>query len=240
MTAPSTCTATAKVVAPRHVFQLETDLASFVEQWLRSQGASCVAHEVEAGFGVPDLMGGIGSAAALRARRRLAAPIPDSLQLRLLQFCQRPRSVDELRRWAPTGFSTLRKRALEPLVEALLLRLEDAAVSAVVDLTVPFETTVAVELKLRPSKRGLRQAHGYRAVAEQVFLAVPAQTATTTLQVQAQENGLGLLSVAHNGVAVMTAPAPPLGVAQRQRMLVSERILAAAADHGRVGGTPRH
>ena len=225
--------------APEGSFRAESELAAPVEAWLHSRGASCVGHEVEIGVGVPDLVGGMGSEVALRRRRALAPPVPDSLQLRLLQYCQQSKSLAELREWAPSGYSTLRRRALEPLVDATLMQVEAGLATATVELPDPFDCTVAVELKLRVGARGLRQAHGYRAVAQQVFLAVPLCELSPVLVAAAAEHNLGLLAVCGATTAQVLEPAPALGVARRRSALVAERILAAAADGGRVGGTPR-
>ncbi len=221
-------------------FASETDLAAPVERWLLAEGASCVAHEVEAGFGVPDLVAGVGDPARLRNRRRQAPPVVDGLQLRLLQFCQRWRTENDLRDWAPTGYSRLRKRAVLPLLELGLLRLLEGRLRARSDPKDPFTALVAVELKLADVGRGLRQAHSYRTFADATYLAVPAQRVTGAVMEQARRHAVGLLAVhPATAEAVVTPPAGSLAAPGRRR-LASERVLSALADvDRRSGGSAR-
>jgi len=220
-------------------FGAETAMAAPVERWLCERGSTCIGSEVEAGFGVPDLMAGIGEASRLRNRRRQAPPVVDSLQLRLLQFCACWRTEEEVREWAPNGYDGLRRRALEPLVQAELLLVDEGRMRARRQPKDPFDEVIAVELKLHDAGRGLRQAHGYRAFADKSYLALPASAVTSGTLDRARRHSVGLLAV-HPGAVEEVVEPPRTSVASPgRRRLAAERMMAASRDPLRRAGSPR-
>jgi hypothetical protein len=224
----------------RLTFPTEASLAGPVEDWLMSLRATCVAHEVDAGFGIPDLMAGFGDTSRLRRRWKQSPPIQDSLQLRLLEYCRTARTEAELRAWAPNGFSDLKRRAVVPLLKHGLIESVNDGLKTRTLPKDPFRHLVAVELKLADARRGLRQAHSYRAFSDISYLAMPASRINATILDAARRHFVGLLAV-HAG-AVEEVVEPPSGTvfARTRRRIASERILAAAADPSRpVGGSPK-
>jgi len=220
-------------------FEFETAMSFPVEQWLWERGASCVAHEVDAGFGVPDLMAGVGTAGQLRNRRRQAQPVADAVQLRLLSFCGKWRTEDELRAWAPNGYAGLRRRAIGPLVEAGLLLSEQSRMRARRQPKDPFMELVAVELKLSDVLRGLRQAHSYRTLADVAYLALPAARVNAMALEGARRHFIGLLSVHPRAVEEVVQPPRASVAAAGRRRLASERVLVASLDSTRLAGSAR-
>ncbi|WP_448812090.1 hypothetical protein [Agromyces bauzanensis] len=221
-------------------FATETELAPPVEAWLEGIGSSCIGREVEVGFGVPDLVAGVGSRTSLRNRRRQARPVTQSLHLAVLDFCRTPRSETELREWAPNGYSELNRRALKPLLGRGMLVFRNEKLRARVAPKDPFERIIAVELKLADAKRGLAQAHAYRAFADVSYLALPARRITPELMERARAIGVGLLAV-HTGLVeeIVEPDADSYATAGRRRM-ASEHTMAAHADAAlRSAGAPR-
>lgn len=222
------------------MFETEAQLAAPVEEWLTSVGSSCIAREVEVGFGVPDLVAGVGDRQALRNRRRQAAPITETVQLSLLEFCRTARSEDELRRWAPHGYSSLLRRAITPLVERGLLSVRGGSARARSHPKDPFEHLIAVELKLSDVRRGLAQAYAYRAFAEVSYLALPAQRLSQESMQRARHIGVGLLAI-HAGT-VEEAVEPPgrsLATPGRRRMASEQTLEASLHSSTRQAGSPR-
>lgn len=212
------------------IFSSEAELAAPVEAWLASVGSTCIGREVEVGFGVPDLVGGVGSRASLRNRKRQAQPVTQPLQLALLDYCQRSRSIVDLREWAPNGFAELNKRALTPLINLGMLVSRDDRFRARVSPRDPFDRLIAIELKLADTTRGLAQAHAYRAFADVSYLALPAHRVSPALMNRARGIGVGLLGVHPDLVEEIVEPdADSYATAGRRRM-ASEYTMAAHAD----------
>jgi hypothetical protein len=160
-----------------------------------------------------------------------------SLQLELLEFCATTRTEDELREWARTGMSDLRRSAILPQVDAELLaepgpgrwrtRRRPAD---------PFDVLIAVELKLADVNRGLAQAFSYRSFAEAAYLALPATRVNAKAMGDARRHGVGLLAVYPNGADAIVEPDTPTALAWRRRM-AAERVLEASLDRTRLAGT---
>lgn len=221
------------------MFDTEVQLGAPVVAWLKAQGGSCVAHEVEVGAGIPDLVAGMGDRTALRNRRRQAAPITDPVQLSLLEYCRTARTDGELRSWAPNGFATLVRRVLTPLLELNLLSHTAQGYRTRTNPRDPFITITAVELKLVASERGFAQTYSYRLFADRSYFAVPARRVSVAAMTRARELGVGLLAV-HPGRVdeIVEASRTSLVTAGRRRM-ASERVLAASRrTDGRVAGSP--
>lgn len=221
-------------------FSTETELAPPVEAWLTLVGSSCVGREVEVGFGVPDLVGGVGSPDSLRNRRRQARPVTQAVQLALLDFCRVSRSEPELRAWAPNGFSELNRRALKPLLGRGLLTIRNDKFRARVTPKDPFERIIAVELKLSDATRGLAQAYAYRAFADASYLALPAHRVSPALMERARAIGVGLLAVHKGLVEEIVEPDTVSHATAGRRRMATEYTLAAHADSAsRSAGSSR-
>lgn len=212
---------------------METQLAAPVTDWLTGLGAACVAQEVDAGFGVPDLVAGMGSPARLRERLAAAPPLSHLLEVRVLEFCRYGRTEAELRGWSPRAFPELRRRALRPLLSSGLLVSNEDRVQAIAQPVDPFDALVAIELKLSDITRGLRQAHGYRAFADQSYLAVPAARVTSKAMEAARAHSVGLLAVHPMAVEVAVEPPLPSAATASRRRLASERVMSAYVDGDR-------
>lgn len=221
-------------------FATEAELAPSVEAWLEGIGSTCIGREVEVGFGVPDLVAGVGDRASLRNRRRQAHPVTLSLHLAVLDFCRAPRSEKELREWAPNGYSELNRRALKPLLGQGMLVFRNAKFRTRVAPKDPFERIVAVELKLADAKRGLAQAHAYRAFADASYLALPAYRINRGLMDRARDIGVGLLAVHKGLVEEVVEPDADSYATPGRRRMASEHTMAAHADAElRCAGAPR-
>ncbi|MGN6762442.1 MAG: hypothetical protein ACTHJI_14070 [Leifsonia sp.] len=222
---------------PDRVFAAEVELADPVERWLLLQGSAAVAHEIEGDFGIADMVAGYSDRRRLRNRRRQAGAVTDALQLRLLEYCGKWRTRDELRQWAPHGFSRLRKRAIEPLVERGLLKAEGERFRATVAPKDPFDRVVAVELKLRDASRGLEQASTYRLFADASYLAMPSQRVTPALVEAARRRRIGLLSVTESAVEEVVSPESDHAASLSRRRLVAEQLLDTNRT-ARAAGSP--
>lgn len=221
-------------------FVAESDLAPHVEAWLESIGSSCVGREVEVGFGVPDLVGGVGTPASLRNRRRQSLPVTQPLQLAVLEYCRLARTEGELREWYGDAFSELTRRALRPLIEREMVVVRNSKFRSRVTPKDPFDRIVAVELKLSDIKRGLAQAHSYRAFADASYLALPAHRISSETMDRARVIGIGLLAVHRGFVEEVVEPDVSSHATARRRRMASEHTLAAHADAGhRIAGAPR-
>lgn len=221
-------------------FVSESELAAPVEAWLRQVGSSCIGREVEVGFGIPDLVAGVGTGRSLKNRRRQAGPITNAIQLAVLEFCKVTRTESELREWAPNGFYELNRRALARLIKDDLLVASAEKFRSRVNPKDPFESLIAVELKLSDVGRGLAQAHAYRAFADVSYLALPAPKVTPPTMARAREIGVGLLAV-HRGLVEETVePDPESFATPGRRRMASEQTLAAHAQGAfRTAGSPR-
>lgn len=221
------------------MFTAEVDLAAPVVAWLQSRGATCIAHEVDMGAGIPDLVVGIGSPQRLRNRRRQTGPIPDAVQLALLDFCQTVRSEAEIRAWAPHGYAYLEKRALLPLRARGLLGTTQKGIRARKNPRDPFASITAVELKLSASERGFAQAFSYRLFADVSYFAIPARKVTASGMGRARELGVGLLAVHERGCDEAVEPSTTRLATPGRRRIASERVLEVSArTDGRVAGSP--
>lgn len=220
------------------LFDRETQMAAPVVRWLRDQGGSCVGHEVRASVGVADLVAGVGPIRRLQNRRRQARPVTVSLQLQLLEFCATTRTEDELREWAPTGMSELRRSAILPLVQAeMLSEREPGRWRSRRRPSDPFDVLIAVELKLADVNRGVAQAFSYRSFAEASYLALPGPRVNAGAMENARRHGIGLLAVFPGRVDAIVEPATdPTALAWRRRM-AAERVLEASLDRSRLAGT---
>lgn len=221
------------------MFAAEVELANPVVAWLHANGGSCIAHEVEVGAGVPDLVAGMGSSRNLRNRRRQADPITDTVQLALLNFCRTPRTEGELRAWAPHGFASLAKRALSPLLERALIETTAKGFRTRKHPRDPFVTLTAVELKLFATERGFAQAFSYRVFADAAYFAIPAGKVTLVAMNRARELGVGLLAVHSGGCQEIIEPSDVSLATPGRRRMASERVLAASQrTDGRRAGSP--
>ena len=220
------------------MFTYEVEMAALVERWLRTVGGSCVGHEVTIGYGVADLVAGLGDEMRLRNRRRQADPVVKSIQLSLLDYCVSFRTIDELREWAPRGFSSLRKEALEPLVQQGLLVLAGARYRTRVRPKDPFDELVAVELKLRDARRGIAQASAYRTFADRSYLALPRPRVRADTLRDARAAGIGLLAVDPAGAEVLVDPPRESTSMPARRRIATERVLEASRDKTRLAGSP--
>ncbi|WP_332762720.1 hypothetical protein [Pseudarthrobacter sp.] len=220
------------------MFAAEVELASPVVAWLHENGSSCIAHEVEVGAGIPDLVAGMGPSRKLRNRRRQADPITDAVQLAVLEYCRTARTEADLRSWAPHGFASLAKRALSPLVERALLESTAKGFRALKHPLDPFVSLNAVELKLSASERGFAQAYSYRVFADASYFAVPAGKVTPVAMDRARELGIGLLAVHPSACEEVVEPSEVSLATAGRRRVASERVLAASQrTDGRIAGS---
>lgn len=220
------------------MFAHEVDMAAPVEKWLKAVGGTCVGHEVTVGYGVADLVAGLGDEARLRNRRRQADPVSKSIQLAVLDYCSSFRTIDELRDWAPRGLSSLRREALDPLVDLGLLAIAGTRYRTRVRPKDPFDELVAVELKLRDVRRGVAQATAYRTFADRSFLALPVERISASTLDACRHAGIGLLGVNRRFVdQLVDPPAESLSTPARRR-IASERVLEASRDSSRLAGSP--
>jgi len=221
------------------MFSAEVELAKPVEQWLRRQGSSCVAHEVVSDYGIPDLVAGVGAPELLKRRRRQSLPITDPSQLAFIEFCQIRRTEQEVRDWAPRRYASFASRTLEPLLNLGILHENSTGVRSRKNILDPFDSLIAVELKLTASKRGFAQALSYRLFAEKSYFAVPATKISKLSEQRARELGLGLLGVTEFGCEVVVPPSEESIATKTRRRVTSERLIEASRDRtGRRAGSP--
>jgi hypothetical protein len=221
-------------------FAAESEMAPAVEAWLTANGASCIGREVEVGFGIPDLVAGIGDARTLRNRRRQAVPVTHALQLAVLDFCRYVKTEQDLRDWAPGGFYELDRRALRPLIQEDLLTLSEGRFRSRANPKDPFDRLIAVELKRSDVGRGMAQAHAYRSFADASYLALPAHRVTPDSMDRARHLGIGLLAVHLGAVEEAVEPGKVSAATKSRRRMASEYTLAAADDGAsRDAGSPR-
>lgn len=225
-------------------FTRETELAGPVRAWLTSlPNVSIVVDEIDSGFGVADLVAARGPSESLTTRLADVAPITNSVQMQLILEIQQKRTISQLRAWAPHGWSALRARALEPLVEAGVVKVfredDEIAYKSAVSFLDPFQSLIAVELKLNDWRRGALQTGRYRLFAEQAYLAMPLKRIKHELIKFAQLNSVGLLAVSPGGVEVIEPSAASTAIQSTRRRRASELMLAALADknHPSAGST---
>ncbi|WP_457253602.1 hypothetical protein [Pedococcus sp. P5_B7] len=225
-----------------HPFTAEVQLAAPVQHWLETfDGPRAVVHELDAGWGVADLVAARRADGSTTRDRRA---VNDQMQLLVLEACRVTRTESDLRELAPHGWRSLHVRAVRPLVEAGLLREgargKDRTYLSGLQVTDPFADLVAVELKLSNWRRALAQAVRYRIFAERSYVAMPYERVGELLIREARRVGVGVLAVAVTGVVdevVGTAARAPLQPARRR--WAGERTLSALQSPSpRPAGSP--
>lgn len=212
-------------------FAYETDLGPAVSEWLRGRRRHhSIAEEVDSGVGIADLVLGTSR----RARKNLRPPITDAAQLQLLELTQRSATEDDLREWAPRGWSTMRRRTLNPLLDSGLLTTSSVAGTttfrATIAMSDPFDELTAVELKLRDWRRAIAQAGRYRLFAEHAYVAMPDSRITHELVSEALRNNVGVIAVnPSDGAWEVTPSLPGAALQPLRRRLTSELVLAGAS-----------
>jgi hypothetical protein len=223
---------------PTGGFHYEAELAEPVRKWLECW-TDVVVEELRVQT-IADLVGARETTPGATAERlRDVQPILFPVQLALLDFCEVERTEKELRTWAPHGWCSLRDRGIRPLTKLGYLALEDGVARSLVRPVDPYESLVAVELKLRNWQSALCQAVGYGAFAEFAFMALPARAISDETVQQARRNGVGVLSVDSTVETVVIAERR--GVLQpRRRRLASELFLEEHSSTGprRKAGSP--
>ena len=227
-------------VAPS--FSTEVQLAEPVRSWLsRQRGVVGVGDEIDAGFGIADLVAGCSTCRSLPTRPTFLDP----LALGVLELARDSVSEADLQEWAPHGWRSLQRRVVEPLLMDGHLcvnpsREGEATYIATVAATDPFNSLVAVELKLRDWRRAVAQAGRYRLFAERSFVALPTSRVNTALQAEARRNRVGVLAVDDDGSVDVVVAAPMSGPLQPlRRRWASEQLLGALRHPGgRVAGSP--
>lgn len=212
-------------------FAAESDLAAPVRTWLAAlPGVVGVGEEIDAGSGIADLVAGLAEDLALPTRPLF----PDPFAVHVMEASRDTIAEEELRRWAPNGWRSLRQRVLEPLLADGQLRatqhegVNDTLYTAAIYVGDPFSSLVAVELKLRDWRRAVAQAGRYRLFAERSYVAMPVARMTPGLQAEARRNRVGVLAVHTNGDVDEVEPAPVGGPLQpSRRRWASEQLLGA-------------
>lgn len=222
-------------------FAYEADLGPAVSQWLRSRRRHhSIAEEVDSGVGIADLVLGTSR----RARKNLRPPVTDAAQLRLLELTQKTATEDDLREWAPRGWSTMRRRTLDPLLDFGLLTTSTVAGTttyrATITVSDPFDELTAVELKLRDWRRAIAQAGRYRLFAERAYVAMPDSRITHELVCEALRNNVGVIAVhPSDGAWEVTPSRSGAALQPLRRRMTSELVLAGASTPGpRRAGAP--
>jgi hypothetical protein len=227
------------------IFETEIAMAKPVREWLATfPGVSTVADEIDAGYGVADLVAGEGTVEDLERRVNMVDGITNIHQLRLLLLANPTVSEARLRDWSPVAWSSLRVQALQPLLDGGHLEKDltcgETVYRANIDIFDPFDSLIAVELKLKDWGRGIAQAARYRVFAERSYLAIPSRLIKHSAVCAARRNGIGLLAVHADSVDIVEdAPSrAPFHASKRRR--ASELMLQALADeqHPRAG-SPR-
>ena len=223
---------------PSRGFQRETDLRHPVRAWL-AQRYEVVADEIGPAFAVADLV-----AARKGDQPTRQHPLTSSLQLGLLNFLTHPRSEEEIRNWAPTHWTSLRRSAIEPLLECEMISIDPETDMWGAELPPQaYEELVTVELKLRDWTKALRQATLHHLYGHRAFVAMPADAVREPWLAQARVHGIGLLAVGLDGevrVLVACQRNPPVD-AQLSRM-AEEKLLAdelGMREGEWIGGSPR-
>ena len=227
------------------IFETEMAMAQPVRSWLHSQPCvSTVVDEINAGYGIADMVAGEGTEADLERRTNLVGAITNIHQLRLLLLANSDTTEAQLREWAPVAWPSLRGQAIEPLMSAGLLAKRtvgaDTIYKATVDVFDPFKGLMAIELKLRDWTRGVAQATRYRMFAERAYLALPSKQIKDSSIAEARRNGIGLLAVHAESVDVVEEAPRQVPFQASRRRRASELMIQALADvqHPRAG-SPR-
>jgi hypothetical protein len=209
-------------------FRYETDLAAPVERFLRKRlgGDWDIAHELRLPHAGPDLVAGRRTRAFAERAAAGPPPVTSELQIRLTEFLADEATERELRRWAPWGWRDLRRRALEPALAAGLLTFDGERWLGR-QLPAPYDRLVAVELKLRDWRKGLRQARRYQAFALQSWLALD-RVDDGAIRL-GRELGVGIIEVAGEAVAVIE-PKDRNPLARLETRVISEQILEQALE----------
>ena len=214
-------------------YRYETDLARPVEAFIRTRlGPADIAHELSFGRFAPDLVVGC-RAETFHLRAEGQPPVCDAMMLRLLDFLQDEGASDtELRKWAPWGWRGLR-RALEPAVEAGLVYTRAGRWYAD-PVANPYESLIAIELKLTDWRKGLVQARRNRGFASESWL-VLASDSPQEMQLTAAELGLGLLVASGTSFrkVVEAVPRPPLSPLDAR--FAAELVFAQTLENGQPG-----
>lgn len=214
--------------SPAADFAYEADLGPAVIAWLAARRKHhSIAEEVDSGVGIADLVLGTSR----RARNVLRPPVTDTAQLRLLELAQKTVTEDQLRTWAPSGWSALRRRTLVPLLDlGLLARTGEGdatAYRATIAVTDPFDELTAVELKLTDWRRAIAQAGRYRLFADRSYIAMPENRITPALVREATRNNVGVLAVdPTDGAREIIAAATQRALQPLRRRITSELVLA--------------
>lgn len=223
-------------------FSTEVQLATPVRAWLsRQRGVLGVGDEIDAGYGIADLVAGYSTHLSLPTRPTFLDP----LAVGVLELARDSVSETDLRDWAPHGWRSLQRRVVEPLLMDGHLRVKrsrdgDPIYIAAVKVTDPFTSLVAVELKLRDWRRAVAQAGRYRLFAERSFVALPTPSVNAALQAEARRNRVGVLAVSDDGGVAVVVAAPRSGPLQPlRRRWAAEQLLGALRHPGdRVAGSP--
>jgi hypothetical protein len=184
-------------------FRYETELAAPALRHFRRRGDWDFAHELVALRAAPDLVAG-RRAPTFAARAAGPPPVTNGLVLRLLEFAAAGVGEAELRAWAPWGWRDLKKRALEPALAAGLIEFVDGRWQAP-QLQLPYGELVAIELKLRDWRKGIRQSRANQAFAAEAWLVMP-NPPDEALKL-ASWVGVGLVGVAEGGTTQLVAAA---------------------------------
>lgn len=203
---------------------LETDLAAPVEAFFAEKLGPTwdFAHELELRNAGPDIVAGRRTSAFVSRLADGPAPATDELTLRMLEFLASGATDTELREWAPWGWPDLRRRAFAPAVARGEVAFDGSRWSC--RTTQPaYDELVAVELKLRDWRKGLRQARRNQAFAHQSWLAIT--RAHEEAVALARQLGIGLVVVTGEDVEVILEAQPLNPIAPLETRVVSEQIL---------------
>lgn len=221
----------------------EADLGEPIRAWLQRESFFRVAEEVDSEKGIADFVVGVARPAVVARRLSECRPVPDALQLALLDRLSSPVSECELRAWAPWGWQGLKGRALGPLLDVGLIAMTaDGRYVATAVPEAPFSSLIAIELKLRDARRGLAQAARYRLFAHQAYLAIPVRRVSERALFEAKMHRVGIIGIHSPTCVEVVLDAPrdcPLQPTRHRLMM--ERLLAAQlVPSPRSAGSPLH
>jgi hypothetical protein len=209
---------------------LETDLARPAEAFFRDQlGVQWdFAHEIELRKAGPDIVAGRRSPAFVSRLAAGPAPATDELTLRLIQRLANGATDEELRAWAPWGWPDLRRRAFAPAVARGIVGFDGSRWWAP-PIAPPYDEIIAIELKLRDWRKGLRQARRNQAFAWESWLAL-ARIADDAVAL-AHQLGVGLVQVGDDGdVELVAAARRAAPVAALETRLAAEQVFEQALE----------
>lgn len=217
-----------------------------VVRWMHAaMSPALIADELDFRFGAPDLL-----AADVRdLRQRMDDGIKPVLQLDQLALLEQIRHGSmaraQIEALTSMRWQDYERRVLDQLLQDELIIFDgvEGRWSVGRSLSVPYAGLVAVEMKLRDSRRALAQAMRYRAFANESFVALPQSRVDSVLIDTCRNRGIGLLAVgaarAHVVVnAVAGAPLDPLVHRFAQEMLLARHFghttsLPAGSPRGR-------